>query len=81
MTPSDRSANYQICVEGQLDERWRRWFEGLDLSLYSEGETMIRGEMDQSALFGVLNRIGDLGLELISLQRIELPGEIKGNSQ
>jgi hypothetical protein len=60
---------YQIRIEGHLDERWLRWFEGLDVTPLPEGETVISGEMDQSALHGVLNRIRDLGLELISVQR------------
>ena len=60
---------YQIRIEGHLDERWLRWFEGLDVTPLPEGETVISGKMDQSALHGVLNRIRDLGLELISVQR------------
>jgi hypothetical protein len=50
-------------------ERWLRWVEGLDVSPLPEGETVISGEMDQSALHGVLNRIRDLSLELISVYR------------
>jgi hypothetical protein len=69
MNPSTKSIVYQIRVEGHLDERWLRWFEGLDVIPLPEGETVISGEMDQSALHGVLNRIRDLGLELISVQR------------
>lgn len=69
MNPSTKSFIYQIRIEGHLDERWLRWFEGLDVSPLPEGETVISGEMDQSALHGVLNRIRDLGLELISVQR------------
>ncbi len=69
MTPADRFAKYQIIIEGHLDERWLRWFEGLDVSALPDGETLISGEMDQSALHGILNRIRDLGLELISVQR------------
>jgi len=64
-----KSAIYQIRIEEHLDERWLRWFEGLDVSPLPEGETLISGEMDQSALHGVLNRIRDLGLALISVQR------------
>lgn len=69
MNPSTKPFIYQIRIEGHLDERWLRWFEGLDLAPLPEGETLISGEMDQSALHGVLNRIRDLGLELISVQR------------
>jgi hypothetical protein len=60
---------YQICVKGHLDERWLRWLDGMTISQESNGETVISGEMDQASLHGVLNRIRDLGLELISVQR------------
>ena len=69
MNPVTKPIIYQIRIEGHLDERWLRWFEGLDVSQLPEGETIISGEMDQSALHGILNRIRDLGLELISIQR------------
>lgn len=60
---------YQIRIKGHLDDRWLRWFESLTVSQQPTGETVISGEMDQAALFGVLNRIRDLGLELVSVQR------------
>ncbi len=60
---------YHVCIEGHLDERWQRWFEGLDISLRSEGVTVISGVIDQAALHGILNRIRDLNLVLISVQR------------
>ena len=69
MSPETKPVLYQIRIEGHLDERWLRWFEGLDVASLPEGETVISGEMDQSALHGVLNRIRDLGLVLISVQR------------
>ncbi|MBN2115495.1 MAG: hypothetical protein JW730_02930 [Anaerolineales bacterium] len=69
MNPGTKSMTYQIRVAGHLAERWLRWFEGFDVSQLPEGETVIRGEMDQAALHGLLNRIRDLNLELISVQR------------
>lgn len=60
---------YEIRVKGHLDERWMRYFEGLEILLQPDGETTVTGLMDQSALHGILNRIRDLGLELISVQR------------
>ena len=61
---------YLIRIKGHLDERWNRQFEGLQVDLLPEGETLISGVViDQSALHGILNRIRDLGLELISVQR------------
>lgn len=75
MNPNDRSTRYRICLQGHLDERWLRWFEGLKVSLCPEGETIISGEMDQAALHGVLSRIRDVGLELISVQRYPIQAE------
>lgn len=69
MNVSDRSTYYQIRLQGHLDERWLRWFQGLEVCPRPEGETVISGEMDQAALHGVLNRIRDMGVELISVQR------------
>jgi hypothetical protein len=63
------STHYQICIKGHLDERKARWFEGLDVIPLPDGKTMISGDIpDQAALHGLLNRIRDLGMELISVQ-------------
>jgi len=69
MKSTDRSTHYQICLEGILDERWLRWFEGLEITSNVDNQTIIRGEFDQSALHGFLNRIRDMGVNLISVQR------------
>ena len=69
MKSTERSTHYQICLEGILDERWLRWFEGLEIEINSDDQTIIRGEFDQSALHGLFNRIFDLGATLISVQR------------
>lgn len=61
---------YQICVLGHLDARWLSRFAGLHLTLTPAGETILTGPIvDQAALFGLLNQIRDLGLDLISVQR------------
>jgi hypothetical protein len=65
----DRSTHYQICISGILDERWLRWFEGLEIKVSSDNQTIISGEFDQSALHGLFNRIRDLGITIISVQR------------
>ncbi len=65
---------YEIRVEGQLDDRWTSWFEGMALTYVEKGngETILKGEMkDQGALHGVLIKVRDLGLTLVSVQRIE----------
>ncbi|HSG42822.1 MAG TPA: hypothetical protein VLA72_06680 [Anaerolineales bacterium] len=68
MKSTDQSTYYQICFEGKLDERWLRLFEGLEVKTNDDNQTIIHGEFDQSALHGVLNRIRDLGVTLISVQ-------------
>lgn len=65
MNHSDRSIMYQIRLEGHVRENW---FEQLDITLTPDGETLISGMFDQSALHGLLSRIRDLGLVLLSLQ-------------
>ena len=67
----DEPASYEIRVAERLDERWTRWFGDLEIAYSEKGETILRGVMaDQPALFGVLGRIRDLGLVLISVQRL-----------
>lgn len=69
MESTDRPAHYQICLDGKLDERWLRLFEGLVVNASSDNQTIIQGEFDQSALHGLFNRIRDLGVTLISVRR------------
>ena len=62
---------YEIRIKGHLDERWADWFEGLTFTHESDGTTILDGPLtDQAALHGVLNRIRDLGLPIISVQRV-----------
>ncbi len=62
----------EIRVKGRLSQDWSDWFEGLSITDQPNGETLISGPLqDQAELFGVLIKIRDLGLELISVQRIE----------
>ena len=75
MKSTDKTTLYQICLEGKLDERWLRWFEGLDVTSGPDDQTIIRGDFDQSALHGLFNSIRDLGLELISVQQQDLNSE------
>lgn len=67
----DEPAHYEIRIEEELAERWTQWFDGLEITHTDSHETILRGEMaDQPALFGVLGKIRDLGLTLISVQRL-----------
>lgn len=73
------SETYEIVVQGQLDSLWGQWFEGMTLSNVENGEsgvacTLIAGQVaDQSMLHGLLIKIRDLNLKLISVRRV-LPG-------
>jgi hypothetical protein len=69
---------YEIRVEGHLAERWSDWFEGLAIRREPDGETVLTGPLsDQSALLGVLTRIHDLNLVLVSVCR---RGDCRGGS-
>ena len=67
---------YEIRVKGHLDASRLRWLEGLDVSLDPNGEMVISGPiLDQAALHGLLNRIRDLGLQLLLVQRMDITWE------
>jgi hypothetical protein len=62
--------NYEIRVEGRVEETWSSWFDGLELTPTPEGDTILAGPLeDQAALHGILMKIRDLGLTLISVTR------------
>ncbi len=66
-----RKAIYQIRLEGHLDAQWSEWFEGLAITL-ENGDTVLRGAVtDQAALHGLLKKVRDLGMPLVSVNRIE----------
>ena len=63
-------ACYHICVNGHLDERWLDWFDDYTVDYLDGGRTLITATVvDQAQLFGVINLLRDLGLELISVQK------------
>jgi hypothetical protein len=65
-------ARYQITVKGSLERTWSEWFDGFTVAPGAGGETMLSGEVaDQPALHGLLARIRDLGLPLISVVRVQ----------
>jgi len=55
-------------VKGQIDEHWSDWFEGLEITHTDQDETILTGDVvDQSALYGLIAKLRDLGLPLISV--------------
>ena len=63
---------YQLRVKGQLDPRWSEWFEGLTISHEADGSTLLAGPvMDQAALYGILLKLHDLNLPLLSVILVE----------
>jgi hypothetical protein len=63
---------YQIRIRGHLSPRWRDWFEGLSITLEETGDTLLTGPVvDQVALHGLLKKVRDLGMPLISVIQVE----------
>ena len=63
---------YQIRIRGHLDAQWSEWFEGLTVTLEDNGDTLITGlVIDQAALHGLLKKVRDLGMPLISVMGVE----------
>jgi hypothetical protein len=67
-------ASYEIRLAGHLSESWASRFEGVSIRHEPEGVTVLSGSLDQAALHGVLMRVRDLGLNLISVNRVEAAG-------
>jgi hypothetical protein len=87
MTNHDRKINpnppnvYEIRIKGQLDSQWADWFEGLTITLEENGDTLLTGPViDQAALHGLLKKVRDLGLPLVSVNRVQLNETISSRS-
>jgi hypothetical protein len=66
------SGRYEIRLDGHLDDRWAAWFDGLSLTHESDGTTVIHGSIvDQAALHGLLQKVRDLGLPLVSVRHAD----------
>ncbi len=63
---------YEIRLKGHLDDRWAEWFEGLTITLEENGNTLLSGPLaDQAAMHGILKKVRDLGLTLLSVNSVE----------
>ncbi len=70
--PNDEFGRVEIRVKGLLEPRWSAWFDGMDITAASDGTTVIHGDVvDQAALFGVLQRVRDVALPLISVIHVD----------
>jgi hypothetical protein len=71
-TDSGESTVYQIRIKGHLGREWTDWFEGLTITLDDNGETLLTGPVvDQATLHGLLKKIRDLGMPLVSVSPLE----------
>jgi hypothetical protein len=63
---------YEIRVKGHLDHRWAEWFEGLTITLEENGDTLLTSSVvDQAALHGLLKKVRDLGIPLLSVNLVQ----------
>lgn len=67
----DRRTIYQIRLAGELDRTWADWFGGLTVTPGAGGTTLLTGPLDQAALHGLLKKVRDLGVTLISVVPIQ----------
>ena len=87
-TPAGRPSNpdrsgtcwYEVRVQGHLDPRWAAWVDGLSLTREGDGTTVLRGPADQAALHGLLQKVRDAGLPLVSVVTTA-PREAEGPSE
>lgn len=68
----DKPQVYQLRIKGHLDSHWTAWFEGLEITPEESGETLLTGPVaDQAALHGLLKKVRDLGLTLVSVRPLD----------
>jgi hypothetical protein len=75
-------ARYEIRLHGHLEPRWAAWFDGMSLTTGSDGTTLLSGPViDQAALHGLLHRVRDVGLPLISVTQVGLDRPVPPSTQ
>jgi hypothetical protein len=63
---------YQIRIKGHLGPQWMEWFDGLTITLEENGDTLLSGPVtDQAALHGILKKVRDLGMPLLSVNSVD----------
>jgi hypothetical protein len=63
---------YEIRIKGHLGSQWTDWFEGLTITLEEDGDTLLTGPVtDQAALYGLLKKVRDLGMPLVSISQVQ----------
>ena len=73
-TPNEHHGDwYEIRIQGRLDDRWSTWLDDLDLSHTDDGLTVLRTHVDQAALHGLLHKLRDLAVSLLSVTQTD-PG-------
>jgi hypothetical protein len=69
--PASKVLYYEIRLQGHLEARWAKWFDGLSITLEDNGNTLLSGPLaDQAALHGLLKRIRDSGMPLVSVNTV-----------
>lgn len=72
-TPTANAPHYEIRLKGHLQARWEKWFDGWAITLEEEGDSLLTGPVvDQSALHGLLKKVRDLNMPLISVIQVQL---------
>jgi hypothetical protein len=75
-SPTSNAQVYEIRLKGHLEARWSKWFDGLAITLEESGNTLLSGPVaDQAALHGLLKKVRDVGLPLLSVNTVEPSGE------
>ncbi len=78
-TDPSQPMDYQIRIKGHLGRQWTDWFGGLTITLEDNGETLLTGPVvDQAALFGLLKKVRDLGMPLLSVVCVK-PGQAEAS--
>jgi hypothetical protein len=78
-TPTSNAQYYEIRLKGHLEPRWVTWFDGLTITLDEDGSTLLSGPVaDQAALHGLLRKVRDVGLPLLSVNSVEPDSEEVG---